>query len=211
MERYVFSTAAFPSVPSSELLTPFSDKAPPTSDLPEQFRATIAKLSTLSASLSPLPSDCSFTLVAELRDDADVQPPIRSDTPWIAAEPGLQTQRMRPGVAENGGERQNGTRKGKDLGGVKTTPIRNLESGAFMLEMWVEEGREKLDVQAISFLEIGDERECIRPSVGMSLKISLPKDKLYRGILTALKIANESSRRPSCPSRHHRDIPGSER
>ncbi|KAI4255542.1 MAG: hypothetical protein LQ352_002530 [Teloschistes flavicans] len=140
MERYIFSTAAFPSVPSSELLTPFTGKAPPTSDLPEQFRATITKLSTLSSTLSPLPPDCSFTLVAELRDDADVQPPIRADTPWIAAEPGLQTQRIHPADAEKEEERQTGTRKGEDLGGVKTTPIRNVESGAFSLEMWVEEG-----------------------------------------------------------------------
>ncbi|KAI4108797.1 MAG: hypothetical protein L6R37_000795 [Teloschistes peruensis] len=146
VERYVFSTAAFPLVPPSELLTPFTGKAPPTSDLPEQFRATIAKLSMLSSTLSPLPPDCSFTLVVELRDDADVRPPIRADTPWIAAEPGLQKQRIRPDDAEKEDERQTGIRKGKDLGGVKTTPVRNVESGAFVLEMWVEEGHAKFEL-----------------------------------------------------------------
>ena len=32
---------------------------------------------------------------------------------------------------------------GKDLGGVKITPVRSLEAGAFVMEVWVEEGREK--------------------------------------------------------------------
>lgn len=35
------------------------------------------------------------------------------------------------------------SRKGKDLGGVKTTPVRSLEAGAFRMEVWVEEGRGK--------------------------------------------------------------------
>ncbi len=44
----------------------------------------------------------------------------------------------------NGLER---SRKGKDLGGVKTTPIRTLEAGAFRMEVWVEEGRGKFQAQ----------------------------------------------------------------
>ncbi|KAL8705048.1 MAG: hypothetical protein Q9201_001818 [Fulgogasparrea decipioides] len=145
LERYVFSTAAFPAVPSSELLTPFLENPPPAADLPEQFRATIARLSTLSSTLSPLPADCSFTLVAELRDDADVQAPLRPDTPWMAAEPGLQKRKARPNTTHNSAGQQNGTKAGKDLGGVKTTPLRSLESGPFVLEMWIEEGKAKFE------------------------------------------------------------------
>ncbi|KAI4229503.1 MAG: hypothetical protein L6R36_000767 [Xanthoria steineri] len=140
LERFLFSTAAFPSLPSSEVLTPFNGSPPPAADLPEQFRATISRLSTLSSALSPLPPDCSFTMVTELRDDADIHPPLAPDTPWIAAEPRLQKQRKR-----NESEAQPGSTKGKDLGGVKTTPIRNVESGAFVMEMWVEEGKAKFE------------------------------------------------------------------
>ncbi|KAL8758388.1 MAG: hypothetical protein Q9199_001522 [Rusavskia elegans] len=140
LERFLFSTTAFPSLPSSEVLTPFSDNPPPAADLPEQFRATISRLSTLSSALSPLPPDCSFTLVTELRDDADIHPPLGPDTPWLAAEPRLQKQRKR-----NEGEVQPGSTMGKDLGGVRTTPIRNVESGAFVMEMWVEEGKGKFE------------------------------------------------------------------
>ncbi|KAI4103782.1 MAG: hypothetical protein LQ339_004114 [Xanthoria mediterranea] len=140
LERFLFSTAAFPSLPSSEVLTPFNGSPPPAADLPEQFRATISRLSTLSSALSPLPPDCSFTMVTELRDDADIHPPLAPDTPWIAAEPRLQKQRKR-----NESEPQPESTRGKDRGGVKTTPIRNVESGAFVMEMWVEEGKAKFE------------------------------------------------------------------
>ncbi|KAL8781859.1 MAG: hypothetical protein Q9213_005800 [Squamulea squamosa] len=140
LERFLFSTTAFPSVPSSEVLTPFTNNPPPATDLPEQFRATMSRLSTLSSALRPLPPDCSFTLVTELRDDADIHPPLGPDTPWVAAEPRLQKQRKR-----DDSEVRPGTTKGKDLGGVRTTPVRNIESGAFVMEMWVEEGRAKFE------------------------------------------------------------------
>ncbi|KAL8949565.1 MAG: hypothetical protein Q9222_004339 [Ikaeria aurantiellina] len=146
LERFIFSTTAFPSIPSSELLTTFTDNAPPASDLPEQFRATFARLSTLSSKLDPLPPECSFTVVAELRDEPDVQPPLGSDTPWIAAEPGLQKRKSntsRPHDQDEAHERPSAM--GRNLGGVKTTPVRNLESGAFSMEMWIEEGQAKFD------------------------------------------------------------------
>ncbi|KAL8871661.1 MAG: hypothetical protein Q9174_002558 [Haloplaca sp. 1 TL-2023] len=145
LERYVFSTAAFPSVPSSELLTPFTNNPPPTTDLPEQFRATITKLCTLSSALSPLPQDCSFTVVAELRDDPDIQAPLRAETPWIAADPELQKQRTNSKTSHESDREGPRRNVGKELGGVKTTPIRNLDSGVFALEMWIEEGRTKFE------------------------------------------------------------------
>ncbi|KAL8804418.1 MAG: hypothetical protein Q9223_005740 [Gallowayella weberi] len=140
LERFLFSTAAFPSIPSSEVLTPFTDNPPPATDLPEQFRATIIRLSTLTSALAPLPPDCSFTLVTELRDDADVHPPLGPDTPWVAAEPGLQKQQPR-----TDDRLQPASTRGKDRGGLKTSPIRKVESGAFIMEMWVEEGKGKFE------------------------------------------------------------------
>jgi mitotic spindle assembly checkpoint protein MAD2B len=36
-------------------------------------------------------------------------------------------------------------RIGSDLGGVKSTPVRLVEAGEFILETWIEEGRAKFD------------------------------------------------------------------
>jgi len=170
LERYLFSTTSFPRIPPSDHLTPFAPAPesattttppdiaappptttaptdptkekrfhpPPASNLPEQFRATLARLSTLHNDLAPLPRDCSFTVAIELRDEQGVEAPIGNPQPWVAAEPGLQRER------EGGGDGERG-KSGKDVGGVKTTPVRSLEAGAFVMEVWVEEGRGKFE------------------------------------------------------------------
>lgn len=51
---------------------------------------------------------------------------------------------------EDGGKKDDtetglGSKIGKDLGGVRTTPVRSLEAGAFVMEVWVEEGRGKFE------------------------------------------------------------------
>lgn len=76
-----------------------------------------------------------------------MDPPIGHPQPWIAAEPGLQKVRSR-GDGAGAGEGEEGGRKGRkgeDLGGVKVTPVRSVEAGAFVMEVWVEEGREKFE------------------------------------------------------------------
>ena len=47
------------------------------------------------------------------------------------------------------------TERGKYLGGVKTTPVRAVEAGPFIMEVWVEEGKDK--AEAIAALEGGTE------------------------------------------------------
>lgn len=42
-------------------------------------------------------------------------------------------------------QEEGGVRGG--LGSVRTTPIRSLDAGAFVMEMWVEEGKAKLALQ----------------------------------------------------------------
>lgn len=71
-------------------------------------------------------------MAVELRDEVD--PPIGHPQPWIPSEPGLQT-------GDNGGSET----IGKDLGGVKSTPVRLVEAGDFILETWVEEGIAKYE------------------------------------------------------------------
>ena len=95
--------------------------------------------------LRPLPEDSSFTLAIELRDEEDVEAPIwRGEHAWIPAEPGLQRERQRAGGGDEGREVFEGRKPmGRDLGGVRTVPVRSLEAGAFAMEVWVEEGRGK--------------------------------------------------------------------
>ena len=76
-----------------------------------------------------------------------VEAPLGREGGWVAAEPGLQRERNgRDGGRDEerfDGRSGKGSRKEKDLGGVRTTPVRNLEAGAFAMEVWVEEGRGK--------------------------------------------------------------------
>ena len=85
-----------------------------------------------------MPEDCTFTLALELRDEQDVDPPIGREQNWIAAQPDMQKDAQ--GRAEGGRERF--TRQGR------TTPVRNLEAGAFRMEVWVEEGKGKFQASA---------------------------------------------------------------
>lgn len=80
-----------------------------------------------------------------------MDPPLGREAAWIAAEPGLQKMRKGKESAGGEGERedygQGASKMGKDLGGVKTTPVRSLEAGAFRMEVWVEEGRGKFQAR----------------------------------------------------------------
>jgi mitotic spindle assembly checkpoint protein MAD2B len=163
LERFMFDVSSFPDVPVEDVLTEFEDgdegamgfgegqKGKGFSvnlvEVEEQLRATMRKLAYCGGQLGPLPEGCSYTVVVELKEKAD--PPIgvylessscgvranfiQHPQPWIPSEPSLQT-----------GERGQSIRIGTDLGGIKSLPVRLVEAGAFILEMWIEEGRAKL-------------------------------------------------------------------
>ena len=121
------------------------------------------------AKLAPLPKDCSFTLAIELRDEEGVEAPIwRGEGAWIAAEPGLQRERdsgsgnveMSTDSIESGiGSGKGRKKQGGDLGGVRTTPVRALEAGAFAMEVWVEEGKGKFRASAEKAPDEEDEED----------------------------------------------------
>ncbi len=120
-------------------------------DLEEQFRAIFARLAFCGSTLAPLPENCSFTVCIELKDEVGVDPPIGHPQPWIPAQPGLQPADKIAGEDVGHGGLGHGveSRKGGDLGGVKTTPVRSVEAGEFVLEMWIEEGKAKWDRQNV--------------------------------------------------------------
>ncbi|KAG4429735.1 hypothetical protein IFR05_014786 [Cadophora sp. M221] len=163
MERFMFDVERFPVVGEMERWTEFeardqnidhiSNPIPnpnlnvnindnpnegkagvPRADIEEQLRGTIRRLDYACSRLSPLPDNCTFSIAVELRDEHDVEPPIGNPQPWIPSEPSLQT-----------GDKGESETIGKDLGGVRSVPIRLVEAGEFVLEAWIEEGRAKFD------------------------------------------------------------------
>jgi mitotic spindle assembly checkpoint protein MAD2B len=142
LERFVFDVSKFPVVPKEDHYTQLeregtTQTASPSVDLEEQLRAALTRLTGCGTKLSPLPPDCSFNVAIELKDEAD--PPIGHPQPWIPTEPSLQRRagRSDEDIYED--------RLGSDLGGAKLTPIRAIDAGEMVFEMWVEEGVGKAD------------------------------------------------------------------
>jgi len=151
LERFVFDVSRFPVVPVTEHLTPLDrrdDKGEsvsvlPVVDLEEQMRATMARLSDCGTVIKPVPDDCTFTVVVELKDESE--PPVGHPQAWIPVQPGLQ-KTVR--ADEDGRHAE----RGAEVGGVKTTPVRSVAAGDMLFEMWIEEGRAKYEEKPPSSL-----------------------------------------------------------
>lgn len=141
LERYIFDISRFPVVGEKEKWTEF-EEGRGIVDVEEQLRATIKKLQIAGERLKKLPRDCTFTLVVEMREGSDA--PIGHPMPWVASEPGLQQQMEGNGKGKER-ERERTTSVGRDRGGVRSTPVRLVEAGDFVLEAWIEEGKAKFE------------------------------------------------------------------
>jgi mitotic spindle assembly checkpoint protein MAD2B len=121
-------------------------------NLSEQFRAALIALTSRTSRLEPLPPNCSFNISMELKDEADVDPPIKHPQPWIPVQPSLQKTGRKATVRDEEEEqaREKAIDGGEDLGGVKVTPIRAVEAGVFRFETWIEEGKAKFEMQSDS-------------------------------------------------------------
>lgn len=98
-------------------------------DVDEQLRGAVQRLAHAGEKMDTLPEGCTFTVAVELRDEAAA--PIGHPQPWIPSQPELQpASRSR-------------LRRGPDVGGASTTPIRAIEAGPLFFECWVEEGHAK--------------------------------------------------------------------
>ncbi|KAG9247707.1 DNA-binding protein [Calycina marina] len=138
LERFMFDVEGFPAVPEKERLTEFEgtdggdgeELRISRVDVEEQLRSTVRKLAYCGEKLGGLPDGCTYTVAVELKQQAD--PPIGHPQPWVPSEPNLQT-----------GEKGTSEKVGADIGGVKTVPVRSVESGQFVFESWIEEGKSK--------------------------------------------------------------------
>ncbi|KAF2735469.1 DNA-binding protein [Polyplosphaeria fusca] len=115
-------------------------------DMSEQFRAAFVMLTTRCSQLKPLPKNCSFNISIELKDEADVDPPVGHPQPWVPVQPSLQKTKRNGAEPEDKGVKEGKSKEGQDLGGVKVTPIRSVEAGVFRFETWVEEGKAKFEL-----------------------------------------------------------------
>ncbi|KFY86032.1 hypothetical protein V500_07922 [Pseudogymnoascus sp. VKM F-4518 (FW-2643)] len=97
-------------------------------DIEEQLRATIRRLAYTAEKMPQLPEGCTYTIIVELRDDAT--PPIGHPQPWVPSPPALQ---------KTVDKETDTTTEGPALRGPRATPIRSVDSGAFVLETWVEQ------------------------------------------------------------------------
>ncbi|KAL9096940.1 MAG: hypothetical protein Q9165_000904 [Trypethelium subeluteriae] len=165
LERFMFDLSRFPEVPPDEIHTPFervgTSGSPPlpidkgvapspdlSINLEEQFRATMARLSTCGSRLGPLPPDCTYTVVIENKRDAP--PPIDHPQPWMPVEPNLHTGRSKDkqnfaGLGEENrrGDDWTSDRLASELGRARTLPIRAVKAGEMIFEVWAEEGKSK--------------------------------------------------------------------
>ncbi|KAF1343512.1 hypothetical protein EJ07DRAFT_148566, partial [Lizonia empirigonia] len=126
-------------------------------NLAEQMRAALISLTTRCAQLKPLPDKCSFNIAMELKDEVDINPPIGQPQAWIPVPSSLQKTKQKAfrhttvdhggadGSIQESNEIENKKTRCEDLGGLRFTPIRTVETGTFRFETWVEEGRAKFE------------------------------------------------------------------
>lgn len=133
LERYIFDISRFPIVGEKEKWTEFEEgRGMERVDVEEQLRATVKRLQGVGERMGELEQGCTFTVVVEVREGREA--PIGNPMPWVASEPGLQV-----------GSGSGSGRVGRDRGGVRSTPVRLVEAGEFVMECWVEEGRAKFE------------------------------------------------------------------
>jgi mitotic spindle assembly checkpoint protein MAD2B len=75
VERWMFDVDEFPVVPSDQASMIFSELSVSLVDIEEQLRATIQRMIACKAELAPLPQNCTYTVMVELKKMAD--PPLR--------------------------------------------------------------------------------------------------------------------------------------
>ena len=182
LERFMWDLSRLPVIPKMDHDTPLArdqslepeakhyDMLPAQEvDLSEQFRGALASLSACQTRLKPIPEECTFTVAIELKDEADVFPPVGHPQPWIPVQPNLQHRKSRDQSQNAAGEEQRTASadnsqidivseqrssnsveteakvEGRDLGGVRSVPLRAVSSGEVDFEMWIEEGDAKKD------------------------------------------------------------------
>lgn len=76
VERWMFDVDDFPVVPEDVLAEVFHELSVSVVDIEEQLRATMKKLADCKAQLEPLPENCTYAVMVELKKGADPPPGV---------------------------------------------------------------------------------------------------------------------------------------
>ncbi|PQE10151.1 hypothetical protein CJF32_00000679 [Rutstroemia sp. NJR-2017a WRK4] len=146
LERYVFDVSRFPVVPKEELFTEFEGTSGElrTVDVEEELRAVLRRLSYSAGKLEELPEECTWSVVMEMKEDADAPIGHFEPSPAELQVPDTGKGKGKGKEVDTGASRG---RVGRDRGGVKSTAIRAVEVGEFVMEAWIEEAKAKFDSQ----------------------------------------------------------------
>ncbi|KAM0130664.1 hypothetical protein ACHAP3_007204 [Botrytis cinerea] len=175
LERYIFNLSSFPSIPFNERFTFLEGRAPAdvnairNIDVEEELRACLRKLAYSAGKLEDLknPEECTWGVVMEMKEDeGEGNAPIGHPQRW---EPAVAELQIPPGGAtdikgkgkarDNEAETRKESRVGKARGGIKSTAIRAVEVGDFIMEAWIEEGKAKFENQEMGSHEEGQQNE----------------------------------------------------
>ncbi|KEF53962.1 uncharacterized protein A1O9_09757 [Exophiala aquamarina CBS 119918] len=171
LERWTFDLRSFPSVAKRDRDVPFESSSNNVNDadhplarrvnladLEANFRATLSRISTSAAKLTPLPEgpaapECSFTLTIEVKDKADrpVGRLEKEERKWIASEPEPFDRNTNNPTGETSSSNPlNQSNSENPDPNSKTHAIRRLEAGELRMEVWVEESAAKFSYQPSS-------------------------------------------------------------
>ncbi|PHH71320.1 hypothetical protein CDD80_5355 [Ophiocordyceps camponoti-rufipedis] len=122
LERWVWDLAGFPDA-AVELEAEGHDAA--WRDAAEAWRGALLALEMRADTLPPPPSDSTFSLAIELKDQAHA--PTQHPRLWIPSEPHLQPS-SGPGPAP----------------GSTTVPVRSVQAGPLFFDCWLEQAPRRL-------------------------------------------------------------------
>ncbi|KAK9452032.1 DNA-binding protein [Limtongia smithiae] len=123
LERVVFDVISFPRISSQDHDSEEKINLV-LSDVEEQFRACVVKLTYVSSTLEKLPEGCTYTVAIELVDDADA--PNSTDSLWEpAASQSLELVN------------RNVLQDEPTVPAVR--PLRNIQMGPVTFDIWIEQ------------------------------------------------------------------------
>ncbi|TGO51570.1 hypothetical protein BOTNAR_0351g00030 [Botryotinia narcissicola] len=175
LERYIFNLSSFPSIPSNERFTFLEGRAPAdinairNIDVEEELRACLRKLAYSASKLEDLknPEECTWVVVMEMKEhEGEGNAPIGHPQRWEPAVAELQIPtggatdiKGKGKASDNKPEIRKESRVGKARGGIKSTAIRSVEVGDFIMEALIEEGKAKFENQESRSREEGQQHE----------------------------------------------------
>lgn len=135
LERFAFDLRDFPDLDdklqAATIIMP-EEEGVSYQEVCSQYRACLTTLSSLSDSFGALPSECSFSIIMETKDDESATCETDPESIWIAGDGRKYHQ-------DSGISWRNQSRPT-----IRVRPIRFVESGPFSFNLFLEEDKQKI-------------------------------------------------------------------